>query len=57
MRRKSKRETKAIWSEIRAGVLRRTNSVEDVSDNINQESFEQSSVEITKSGQLFKIFT
>ena len=53
MRRKSKRETKAIWSEIRAGVLRRTNSVEDVSDNINQESLEQSSKEITKSGQLF----
>ena len=34
MRRKSKRETKAIWSEIRNGVLRRTNSVEDISDNI-----------------------
>ena len=30
MRRKSKRETKAIWSEIRAGVLRRTNSVEEL---------------------------
>ena len=34
MRRKSKRETKAIWSEIRNGVLRRTNSVEDVSENV-----------------------
>ena len=31
MRRKSKRETAAIWSEIRNGVLRRTNSVEDLS--------------------------
>ena len=31
MRRKSKRETAAIWSEIRNGVLRRANSVEDVS--------------------------
>ena len=36
MRRKSKRETKAIWSEIRNGVLRRTNSVEDISENMNQ---------------------
>ena len=35
MRRKSKRETKAIWSEIRNGVLRRTNSVEDISENVD----------------------
>ena len=31
MRRKSKRETAAIWSEIRNGVLRPANSVEDLS--------------------------
>ena len=30
MRRKSKRETKAIWSEIRNGVLRRSNSEEEI---------------------------
>ena len=34
MRRKSKRETKAIWSEIRAGVLRRTNSVEELCEAV-----------------------
>ena len=33
MRRKSKRETKAIWSEIRNGVLRRSNSEEEISTN------------------------
>ena len=37
MRRKSKRETKAIWCEIRNGVLRRSNSVEDVSENMNHQ--------------------
>ena len=37
MRRKSQRETKAIWSEIRNGVLRRTNSVEDVSEEVEEE--------------------
>ena len=36
MRRKSKRETAAIWSEIRNGVLRRTNSVEDLSQEGDQ---------------------
>ena len=36
MRRKSKRETAAIWSEIRNGVLRRTNSVEDLSQGGEQ---------------------
>ena len=30
MRRKSKRETKASWSEIRNGVLRRSNSEEEI---------------------------
>ena len=37
MRRKSKRETKAIWSEIRNGVLRRTNSVEDLGEAVETE--------------------
>ena len=36
MRRKSKRETAAIWSEIRNGALRRTNSVEDLSEMVEK---------------------
>ena len=45
MRRKSKRETKAIWSEIRNGVLRRTNSVEDVSEELETGKTEVAAVQ------------
>ena len=45
MRRKSKRETAAIWSEIRNGVLRRTNSVEDLSQEGEQKKTEVPPVE------------
>ena len=33
-RRRSRRETRAIWSEIRHGALRRSNSVEDVEEQL-----------------------
>ena len=45
MRRKSKRETAAIWSEIRNGVLRRTNSVEDLSQGGEKRKTEVAPVE------------
>ena len=46
MRRKSKRETKAIWSEIRNGVLRRTNSVEDLGEALETEITEIKPVKV-----------
>ena len=45
MRRKSKRETAAIWSEIRNGVLRRTNSVEDLGQEVGQRRTDVPTVE------------
>ena len=35
MRKKSRRETQAIWSEIRNGVLRRSNSEEEIGVNVH----------------------